>query len=73
MAKEEVTTRLQKKVTLLQQEITKMQRKLSLLDTKSEAKMDAILQAFKEEFMGDIHNLFEQYLGNIAVTSNVST
>ncbi|KAH1055374.1 hypothetical protein J1N35_033439 [Gossypium stocksii] len=60
MVGDDVTTRLEKEVSVLQQEVSKRQEELARLDTKMETR----LQVFKEEFKGELHSLFGQYLGH---------
>ncbi len=51
--------------------MVKVQGKLSHLDSKWDAKMEAILRGFKEEFRMEMHSLFVNYLG-IPTASNTT-
>ncbi|KAB2007909.1 hypothetical protein ES319_D10G062500v1 [Gossypium barbadense] len=59
MAGEDVSTRLQKEVSNMQQEISKFQEKLVHL----EVKMESRLKELRTELRGDLQSLFVQYFG----------
>lgn len=68
MAGDGISTRLQKEVSLVQQEISKFQELVHL-----DSKMNIKLQEFKEKFKGDLQSLLEHYFGppNAATTVGV--
>ncbi|KAH1121481.1 hypothetical protein J1N35_004641 [Gossypium stocksii] len=65
-----VTTCLQKDVGLLQQEVVKLQGELSKWDVKLETRLKEFKDDFKSELRFELHNLFEQYLGNLTLTTS---
>ncbi|TYI15150.1 hypothetical protein ES332_A08G167300v1 [Gossypium tomentosum] len=59
MVGEGATTRVQKKVNVLQQEMVKVQGELSQIESRLDAKFEARLLGFKEEFRSELLGLFE--------------
>ncbi|KAK5812739.1 hypothetical protein PVK06_028177 [Gossypium arboreum] len=59
MVGEGATTRVQKEVNVLQQEIVKVQGELSQIESRLDAKFEARLLGFKEEFRSELLGLFE--------------